>query len=288
MWNEKRIKTLVIASLLITETFVWTASGSIDSQSLGIIGGSDGPTSIDIRNSGEKPELPDLEDPAGGQADGDLSGTGEDADNQPQEDKHHEKELQEAESKGLLLLVNKKQPISPDYKPEDLQEIRDFVPDRSPETRYMRAEAADAFHNLVEQAAQDGIVIKMTTAYRSYGFQKLLFDSYVEKEGEEMANTFSAKPGQSEHQTGLAVDVSSPSVDYQLSDDYGKTAEGKWVAANAYRFGFILRFPEGKEDITGYQYEPWHLRYVGTFAAKEIHDQDLTLEEYLDKYNVKE
>lgn len=286
MFNEKRIKILVIVSLLIIETFVWTASGSTDSQSLGIIGGSDGPTSIYIGKSGENPGLPDSQEPENGQAEGDRPEVSEDSSDQPQADPNHEKELKEAESKGLLLLVNKQHPVSPDYMPEDLREIRDFVPDRSPETRYMRAEAADAFHNMVEQAAQDGVEIKMTTAYRSYGFQKLLFDSYVEKQGEEKANTFSAKPGQSEHQTGLAIDVSSPSVDYQLSDDYGKTEEGKWVADHAYRFGFILRFPEGKEDITGYQYEPWHLRYVGHYVAKEIHDQDLTLEEYLDRYNV--
>ena len=168
-----------------------------------------------------------------------------------------------------------------DYKPDDLTEIEDYAPDRAESTRYMRAEAAKAFGMLVDKAAEDGVVIKMTTAYRSYDFQKILFDSYVEKEGEEKANTFSAKPGQSEHQTGLAVDISSPSVDYQLSDEYGKTKEGKWLADNAYRFGFILRFPKGKEDITGYQFEPWHLRYVGLTAAKEIYDQDLTLEEYL-------
>jgi D-alanyl-D-alanine carboxypeptidase len=150
----------------------------------------------------------------------------------------------------------------------------------------MRAEAAEAFHRMVDKAAEDGVELKMTTAYRSYDFQKILFDSYVEKEGEEQANTFSAKPGQSEHQTGLAVDVSSPSVDYQLSDDYGKTKEGKWIADQAYRFGFILRFPKGKEDITGYQYEPWHLRYVGLAAAKEIHEEGLTLEEFLQKNNI--
>ena len=280
MWNEKRIKTLVIVSLLIIETFVWTASGSVDSQSLGFVGGSEnGQAGNEAEGlpGAEKPVRPEVNDSNAGQAEGEPA----------QEDQNHKKELQEAESKGLLLLVNKQHAVAEDYKPDDLVKITsDFAPDRSPETRYMRAEAADAFHNLVKQAAQDGIELKMTTAYRSYGFQKLLFDSYVEKEGEEKANTYSAKPGQSEHQTGLAVDVSSPSVDFQLSDDYGKTPEGKWIADNAYRFGFILRFPKGKEDNTGYQYEPWHLRYVGTFAAKEIHDQDLTLEEYLEENGI--
>jgi D-alanyl-D-alanine carboxypeptidase len=127
----------------------------------------------------------------------------------------------------------------------------------------------------------DGVELKMTTAYRSYDFQKILYDSYVSREGEAAANKYSAKPGQSEHQTGLAADVSSPSVDYQLSNDYGRTAEGKWLAENAHRFGFIIRFPEGKEEITGYQHEPWHIRYVGRAAAKEIYERNLTLEEFL-------
>jgi D-alanyl-D-alanine carboxypeptidase len=134
---------------------------------------------------------------------------------------------------------------------------------------------------MVDKAGQEGIVLKMTTAYRSYDFQKILFDSYVEKEGEEAANKYSAKPGQSEHQTGLSVDVSSPSVGYQLSNEYGETPEGKWLAGHAHEFGFIIRFPKGKEDITGYQYEPWHIRYVGRAAAEEIYKEGLTLEEFL-------
>ena len=105
-------------------------------------------------------------------------------------------------------------------------------------------------------------------------------------EGEAAAGKYSAKPGQSEHQTGLAVDVSSESVDYLLSDDYGETKEGKWLAENAHRFGFIVRFPRGKEDITGYQYEPWHIRYVGLTAAKEIHAEGITLEEYLKEIDI--
>jgi D-alanyl-D-alanine carboxypeptidase len=187
----------------------------------------------------------------------------------------------EAAEKGLLILVNKQNPIDEAYKPDDLTKIKYFVSDRSETTRYMREEAAESFHLLVEKAAEEGLELKMTTAYRSYNFQKVLFDSYVEREGEAAANTYSARPGQSEHQTGLSADVSSPSVDYQLSNDYGKTEEGRWLAENAHRFGFIIRFPKGKEEITGYQYEPWHIRYVGLVAAKEIYERDLTLEEFL-------
>lgn len=191
--------------------------------------------------------------------------------------------LEEADARGLLILVNKENPVGKDYKPDDLQKMKHYVEDRPVYGRYMRKEAADAFNRLVEAAEKDQVVIRMTTAYRSYDFQKNLFDNYVNQNGEEAANRFSAKPGESEHQTGLAVDVSSPSVDYQLIDTYGKTKEGRWLRDNAYRFGFILRYPEAKEDITGYQYEPWHLRYVGKFAAGEITTEGVTLEEYLEE-----
>ena len=92
------------------------------------------------------------------------------------------------------------------------------------------------------------------------------------------------KPGQSEHQSGLAADVSSPSVNYALTESFGKTDEGIWLAQNAHKFGFIIRFPDGKESITGYLYEPWHIRYVGESVATEIYAKDLTLEEYLELY----
>lgn len=264
MMNEKRIKTLIIVSLLLLETFVWTVNGPNNFWSLGLGGDTEGPGTVNVGDGSDKQE-----------------------EEQPNDDQiNREAALKDAEEKGLLILVNKEHPVDQDYKPDDLAEIKYYVPDRSETTRYMREEAAEAFHQMVDKAAQDGVELRMTTAYRSYDFQKLLFDNYVAQEGEEQANTFSAKPGQSEHQTGLAVDVSSPSVDYQLSNDYGKTKEGKWIADNAHRFGFILRFPEGKAEITGYQYEPWHLRYVGLIAAKEIYDEGLSLEEYLQENNI--
>ena len=289
MINEKRIKTLIIVSLLLIETFVWTSNGPRNFWSLGLGGDQDGPGTVNV------------EDGSGNPGEGKPSGEEQNNDGQPGQSpeaqngdtgyppadtRDRETALKDAEAEGLLILVNKTHSVGQDYKPDDLTKIKDYVPDRSETTRYMRVEAAEAFHQMVDKAAEDGIELKMTTAYRSYDFQKILFDNYVAQKGEEQANTFSAKPGQSEHQTGLAVDVSSPSVDYQLSDDYGKTKEGKWIADKAYRFGFILRFPKGKEDVTGYQYEPWHLRYVGLAAAKEIHEEDLTLEEYLQKNNI--
>jgi len=297
MLNEKRIKSIIIISLLLIETFVWTVNGPNNSWSLGIIGGADGPTKI-IGGAdgpttiivGEGGDKPDEEKPSAGEQPDQNTEEQPDQNLEEQPDQNNgaqpdELTAEEAAEKGMLILVNKEHPIDKDYKPADLVKIKYFVSDRSETTRYMRAEAAEAFHNLVDKAAANGIELKMTTAYRSYNFQKILFDNYVAKEGEEAANQYSARPGQSEHQTGLSVDVSSPSVGYQLSDDYGNTEEGKWLAENAYRFGFIIRFPKGKEEITGYQYEPWHIRYVGLTAAKEIYEQNLTLEEFLEEMN---
>jgi len=197
------------------------------------------------------------------------------------EAKEENEALKDDAEKGTLILVNKTHPLEKNYQPEDLTAILYFAVDRSEECRFMRKEAAGAFHEMVEAARRDELSIVMTTAYRSYSFQQMLWESYVASEGEEAAARFSAKPGQSEHQTGLAVDVSAASVDYRLTDEFGKTEEGKWLAANAYRYGFILRYPKGAEDVTGYLYEPWHFRYVGKTAAALIKENDLTLEEFL-------
>ena len=285
MLTEKQIKILIVVGLFLMEIFVWTANAYIEfvgigNSSVAIIGGADGPTAIFVAGAERQPEdtqtnteeEPQMEPPS----------------EQPvseQEPEENEVERSEADKTNLLILVNKKNPVNKNYKPDDLKGIKYFAPDRSSETRFLRAEAADAFNLMVEKAAEENLEFKMTTAYRSFGFQKILYDNYVAQQGEEAANKLSAKPGQSEHQTGLAVDVSSPSVDFQLTNEYGETKEGKWLAAHAYEYGFIIRFPKGKEDVTGYQYEPWHLRYVGLTAAKEIYDSNLTLEEYLQENN---
>jgi D-alanyl-D-alanine carboxypeptidase len=280
MTKEKKIKSIIIISLILIEAFVWIVYNFTDSWSLGIIGGADGPTKVIVGKVNNTPkggnhsQKPDV-------IAGDKNDSSLDEGKATENNDKRKQLLKEDIEKGLLIIVNKENSLAMDYKPDDLKEIKYFAPDRTEASRYMRAEAADAFHQMVDKATEADIEIKMTTAYRSYHFQKVLYDNYVAREGQVMADTFSAKPGQSEHQTGLAVDVSSPSVGYQLSNEYGEKVEGKWLAENAYRFGFILRFPKGKEHITGFQYEPWHLRYVGLTAAKEIHEQGLSLEEYL-------
>jgi D-alanyl-D-alanine carboxypeptidase len=273
------IKIVLIVALIIMEVFVWDNAYS---SSIGIIGGADGPTTIIISDgkdeTGKEDEVPGRD----GSKDG--SNLVELEKDKPEErDPQEAAEVAKALEKGFLLLVNREHSLDPDYKPDDLEEIKYFAPDRSPASRYMRAEAAEAFHSLIEEAAKEDIEIIMTTAYRSYGFQQILYDGYVQREGQAAADRFSAKPGQSEHQTGLAVDVTSESVGYALTGDFADTKEGQWLAANAHKFGFIIRYPEGKEDITGFMYEPWHIRFVGSPIAERIYNQGITLEEYIEK-----
>ena len=125
-------------------------------------------------------------------------------------------------------------------------------------------------------AAQEGLRIYNASAYRSYTTQKWVYQRYVNQEGAQEADTYSARPGCSEHQTGLALDINTAS----LSDHFEETEENAWLVENSWRYGFILRFPEGKEEITGYQFEPWHYRYVGPAAARVCYENRWTLEEY--------
>ncbi|MFC0297201.1 M15 family metallopeptidase [Geobacillus jurassicus] len=183
---------------------------------------------------------------------------------------------------NILVLVNKEQSLPPGYKPADLVVPR--VPfsftDPKAEKRHMRAEAAAALEEMFAAARRDGVELVAVSAYRSYERQQALFAEEVRQKGEEKAVQAVAHPGQSEHQTGLAVDISSRSAGYQLTEAFGATKEGQWVAAHAHEYGFIIRYPKGKEAVTGYKYEPWHLRYVGRKAAAVMKKRSLTLEEY--------
>lgn len=182
----------------------------------------------------------------------------------------------------FLILVNKEVGVlDANYVPQNLAVPNVAFSTSISERKYMVKEAADALEKLFAQASSDGIELHAQSGYRSYGTQKSIYESYVRGFGEEEASTFSAKPGQSEHQTGLAMDVTSDSVENQLVQEFGETEEGKWVAGHAAEFGFIVRYQLGKEDITGYMFEPWHIRYVGVEHAKYITEHGLTLEEYL-------
>ena len=155
-----------------------------------------------------------------------------------------------------ILLVNKKYSLPSTYNPGVNETAHNAL-------KELQAEASSMGHN-----------IPLISGYRSYTRQTTLYNNYVAKDGYEKADTYSAKPGHSEHQTGLAFDVGS------LDSNYGNTAAGQWLAQNCHKYGFIIRYLKGKEHITGYTYEPWHIRYVGIEIAKDIYENDLTLEEY--------
>lgn len=185
-------------------------------------------------------------------------------------------------SDSIEVVVNKERSLKETYVPEDLVKITD-VPTllASKEVNQLRKPAAEALTKLVEAAKEEiNIQLYARSGYRSYKTQESTYNGYVKSHGQAEADKFSAKAGQSEHQTGLSMDISSESVNFLLEEDFGETVEGKWVAENAHKFGFIIRYPKGKEDITGYQYEPWHIRYLGVDLATKVYESGLTLEQY--------
>jgi D-alanyl-D-alanine carboxypeptidase len=178
---------------------------------------------------------------------------------------------------SLWWLVNAGRPLPDGYVPPDL--VTPAVPVK-PDTgaTQLSAATAAAFEAMVADAAVAGFQLQLNSGYRSLEQQQMLYDRFVEDFGEEVAAQRVAEPGTSEHQTGLAADVGLVGLpDDQL---FGDTEASVWVAANAHRFGFILRYPPEKAEITGYADEPWHLRYVGAELAAELHASGLTMEEH--------
>lgn len=171
-------------------------------------------------------------------------------------------------------LVNKNYKLSSNYIPNDLEKIS---LEYSCENKYLRKEAKEKFEEMSKNAKKEGLTIMAVSTYRSYEYQEKLYNNYVIELGKFRADIASARAGHSEHQTGLAVDVSDISLDY---DNFENTKEFLWMKENSYKYGFILRYPKAKYDITGFKYEPWHYRYVGITTAKYIHKNNITLEEY--------
>ena len=178
--------------------------------------------------------------------------------------------------KNTLEITNKYYKLKESYKPDDLVTIA---------TKYnlgtnnlMRKEAYNAFVEMANDALSDNISLKNASAFRSYDYQSNIYNKYVQQDGKKAADTYSARAGYSEHQTGLATDINSVNASFQYTKEY------KWLITNAYKYGFILRYPKGKENLTGYVYEPWHYRYVGKKVSKIIQKEDLTFEEYYAYY----
>ncbi|MBE6138702.1 MAG: D-alanyl-D-alanine carboxypeptidase family protein [Firmicutes bacterium] len=193
--------------------------------------------------------------------------------------KSHYKEItviNEPDIKSVLVNKNYKLPI--EYVPNDLTLISNLY---AYENKYLRKEAKDAFEQLSRDASTLGYKIIAVSAYRDYYYQDQLYNNYIKEKGSQYADKCSARPGHSEHQTGLAVDVMGSNNDY---DHFENSLEFEWMKNNAHHYGFILRYPENKTKITGFKYEPWHYRYVGITIANIIYQENITLEEYYDKY----
>ncbi len=174
---------------------------------------------------------------------------------------------------SLTVCVNQKRTLSSSYKPKDLV-LPNVRAMNSKSSLYMK-EAARALENLFDAAEEEGLYLYATSGYRSYSTQKSIYNPY---------SGYSAPPGASEHQLGLAMDITLAEYGSRLYVKFGQSKEGIWVKENAHKYGFIVRYLEGKEDITGYKYEPWHIRYLGIELATELFEKGITLEEYYGEY----
>lgn len=172
------------------------------------------------------------------------------------------------------ILVNKYNYVTENYIPKNLETVSS---EYSSKSLKLVNYAKDAFEEMAKAAKAENYTIRAMSSYRDYTYQNTLYNNYAKKDGYEAADTYSARPGYSEHQTGLAVDIDNGK---EYFTNFEKTKEFTWMQENAYKYGFILRFPKDKVTETGYQYESWHYRYVGKEIAKYIHDNNLCYEEY--------
>lgn len=182
------------------------------------------------------------------------------------------------DTNSLLLLANKKVKLPDDYVPSDLVDAG--IP-CSNGSATMKAEAASALQNMYRDATASGVSLMISSAYRGESYQQRLYSTYSAEYGQAVADTISSRPGYSDHQTGLAADFVEQGP-YDLQEKFESTASGQWLATNAHNYGFIMRYPQGKNAVTGYSYEPWHYRYVGVDSATAIYTAgaNMTFEEY--------
>lgn len=182
-------------------------------------------------------------------------------------------------SKNNLMIVNKYYNLSSTYVPENLVLMESTYMGNG---KYLDATAYEAYKKLYDDAKKEGLYLSIASAYRSYSYQQGLYNNYVIRDGVTAADTYSARAGHSEHQTGLAFDICTTRC--KDLGDFEDSNEFYWMKENAHKYGFILRYPENGVKITGYMYEPWHYRYVGIDAAKIIYENNLTYEEYYAYY----
>lgn len=194
------------------------------------------------------------------------------------EEKEYEK-IQKllAENKDdLTILVNKENPLDDDYRVKNLVspnviKIYDKIK--------LRSDTSDALKEMLDEAKKDNLTIYLRSGYRSKTDQSIIYNLSLKTKGKAYTEKYKAKPNNSEHQTGLAVDLTCDAVNKQLTPNFENTEEGKWLAENAHKYGFILRYKKDRVDDTGYGFEPWHFRYIGKEIATYIYENDLILED---------
>lgn len=182
---------------------------------------------------------------------------------------------------SLWVVVNKGRILPSTYVPANL--VAPNIPLRlsaSSSEMHVRADTAQAMETMFTAAESVGVKLMLASGYRSYNEQIGLYNGYVSSQGQAAADASSARPGHSEHQTGLAADVEPASRTCEVEECFDTTSEGQWLAANCYKYGFIIRYQKGQESLTGYEYEPWHIRYVGIALAAQIHSSGKTLEQF--------
>jgi D-alanyl-D-alanine carboxypeptidase len=180
-------------------------------------------------------------------------------------------------SKNELSLINKHHYLAKNYEPADMVDVKPVHG-----TGKLKKAAYEAFIEMHDDAKKEKLKLRISSSYRSFQLQKYLYNIFVNKDGQKKTDSYSSRPGYSEHQTGLAMDL------MPTERNFKNTKEFAWLLENAHNYGFILRYPEDKEYITGYTYEPWHYRYVGTQAAKYIYDNNIAFEEYYEYFVKKE
>lgn len=180
---------------------------------------------------------------------------------------------------GTAFLVNRQHAVSQFYVPMTRKVIGPGM------SQTMRDDAAAALEDMFAGAKEEGINLAIVSGYRSYSKQSSIYARKKATQGQEAADRVSARPGTSEHQLGMAMDLAKKGSS-QLNTGFGKTKEGQWVSANAHKYGFIVRYPQEYEDVTGYMYEPWHVRYVGKELAREIYESGVPMEIYMSGYKL--
>jgi len=194
----------------------------------------------------------------------------------------NKKQYSNSDPASLWVVVNKKHPLNPTtYAPPlDVPNVPLRLSAANGEM-HMRPETARAVESLFAAAKHGGLSLMVASGYRSYNLQVSVYGNEVKSYGQAQADSESARPGYSEHQTGWSLDVEPASRACEVAACFADTPEGKWLAANAYKHGFIIRYPADKVTVTGYRYEPWHIRYIGTGLSNELHNQNTeTLEEF--------